>query len=76
LLKKAKAGSYKIEVNYYGNTQQVIAGATTVQMTLFLNYGRRNQVVKEITLRLKDKKEVVKVGTFDITVSGGQAALR
>lgn len=66
MLHRAKDGTYKIEVNYYGNTQQVIAGATTIQVSLFLNYGKKNQVVKEITMRLKDSKEVVFVGTFEI----------
>ncbi|HPH02910.1 MAG TPA: VIT domain-containing protein [Spirochaetota bacterium] len=69
LVRLAKSGKYKIEVNYYGNSQQTIAGATTVQLQLFLNWGRPNQQVKEITLRLKDNKEVIEVGTF--AISGG-----
>ncbi|MCP4137806.1 MAG: DUF2135 domain-containing protein [bacterium] len=72
MLKKAKSGKYAIDVNYYGNSQQVLAGTTTIQIQLFLNYGRKNQVKKEITLRLKDKKEVVKVGGFDIKVRKGK----
>lgn len=70
LVRLAKSGKYKIEVNYYGNSQQTIAGATTVQLQLFLNWGRPNQQVQEITLRLKDNKEVVEVGTF--AIGGGK----
>jgi tetratricopeptide (TPR) repeat protein len=70
ILKKAKPGKYLIEVNYYGNTQQVLAGATTIQVQLYLNYGRKSQIVKEITLRLKDQKEVVTVGEFEIRGKG------
>ena len=66
MVRRAKDGKYLVQVNYYGNSQQIIAGATTVQMKLFLNFGRKNQSVKEITLRLKDKKEVVTVGGFRI----------
>ena len=66
MIRKAQDGDYNIEVNYYGNRQQVLAGATTVQVVLYLNYGRKNQTRKEITLRLKDKKEIVKIGKFRI----------
>ena len=69
MVKQAKAGEYTVRVNYYGNRQQILAGATTVQMTLFLNYGKPNQVKKVVTLRLKDKKEVVKIGTFKIRMT-------
>lgn len=64
LIRKAKSGTYKIELNYYGNSQQTIAGATTVQVQIFLNWGRPNQRVEEITLRLKDRKEVIEAGSF------------
>lgn len=50
MLKKAKPGTYVIQVNYYGNSQQVLAGATTIQVRLILNFGRKNEKVKEITL--------------------------
>ena len=72
MLKKAKPGTYVIQVNYYGNTQQVLAGATTIQIRLILNFGRKNEEVKEITLRLKDKKEVITVGEFKIKVKNGK----
>ncbi|OHD09043.1 MAG: hypothetical protein A2Y41_03535 [Spirochaetes bacterium GWB1_36_13] len=66
VLKKAKKGKYLIEINYYGNHQQTLAGTTTVQIELYLNYGRKNQIKKEITLRLKDQQEVIKAGEFEI----------
>ena len=66
MVRKAKDGVYEVQVNYYGNSQQIIAGATTVQLKLFLNYGRPEETVKEVTLRLKDKKEVITVGQFRI----------
>ncbi|MEM7180290.1 MAG: VIT domain-containing protein [Spirochaetota bacterium] len=64
LLRRAKNGKYLIQVNYYGNSQQILAGDTTVQAQLFLHYGTAKQSIKEITLRLKDKKEVVDIGEF------------
>lgn len=66
MAKRGKKGRYVIQVNYYGSSQQLLAGAVTVQIQLFLNYGRPGQKKKEITVRLKGKKEVVTIGEFDI----------
>lgn len=66
LIKRALHGKYKIEANYYGNRQQVLAGATTIQVEIFTNWGRKNQKSKKITLRLKDDKEVVFVGEVEL----------
>lgn len=65
LLKIAIPGKYTIQANYYGNRQQVLAGATTIQCTLITNFGRSNEKRQSITLRLKDVKEVVEVGEFE-----------
>ena len=65
MLKRALPGKYVIKVNYYGNTQQILAGATTIQVMLITNFGRENEQQKAITLRLKEKEEVVEVGEFE-----------
>ncbi len=65
-LRKAAAGKYKIEVNYFGNHQQVIAGATTLQVTLVTHFGLPQQQEQLISLRLKDQAETVFVGEFDV----------
>jgi len=67
-LKRAKAGKYVIQANYYGNTQQIIAGATTIQADLYTRYGTPQEEHKSITLRLKDAKDVVDVGVFEFEV--------
>jgi len=64
-LKKAKPGKYKVQVDYFGNRQQIIAGATTVQVELILNFGKVNEQRKAITLRLKDVRENVEVAEFE-----------
>lgn len=64
MLKRAKQGKYYIKVNYYGNRQQILSGATTIQAVLFTNFGRPDEKQKAITLRLKDVKEVIDVGEF------------
>jgi Ca-activated chloride channel family protein len=67
MLKRALPGKYVIKVNYYGNTQQILAGATTIQVMLITDFGRENEQQKAITLRLKEKEEVVEVGEFEFT---------
>ncbi|MFH2096753.1 MAG: DUF2135 domain-containing protein, partial [Bacteroidota bacterium] len=64
LLKKAIAGNYTIEVNYYGSTQQTLTGPTTVMAKLYTNFGSENQKMEEITLRLASSKEVITIGTL------------
>jgi tetratricopeptide (TPR) repeat protein len=65
LIRRALHGSYKIEVNYFGTSQQIIAGGTTVQAEIFTNWGRPNQKSRKITLQLKGQKEIVFVGEVD-----------
>lgn len=66
LVKRALHGKYRVEVNFFGTRQQIIAGATTIQVEIFTNWGRRNQKSKKVTLRLKDKSELVYVGEFEL----------
>lgn len=65
-LRKAKPGKYKIDVNFYGNQQQVVAGATTLQVYLTTGFGTSKAREQSVTLRLKDSKETVFVGEFEV----------
>lgn len=71
-LRRAAPGKYKIEANYYGNRQQVLAGATTLQVKLFSGFGTARQKEQVITLRLKDRGETVYVGEFDMPSSSAR----
>jgi tetratricopeptide (TPR) repeat protein len=66
LLKRAQPGKYQVHVNYYGNRQQVIAGATTIQLEMITDFGQPNAKTEAVTLRLQGSKEVIKVGEFVI----------
>ncbi len=59
LVKKALPGKFQVKINFYGNRQQVLAGATTVQIRIYKNYGRPNEEKIEVTRRLTDVKEVL-----------------
>lgn len=64
LLRKAMPGTYKVQVNYFGSRQQNLAGATTVQVSLFTDYGTSKEKRRDVTLRLKDTKETIDIGEF------------
>ena len=65
-LKQAKPGKYKIEANFFGHRQQIVAGATTLQLNLTTRFGTREQKAQAVTLRLKGQSEVVLVGEFEV----------
>ena len=65
-LKTAKPGKYKIEAQFYGHRQQVVAGATTLQLKLQTAFGKPGAAEQLITLRLAGRQEVVYVGEFEV----------
>jgi len=64
LIKDAIAGKYTVQANYYGSSQQRIAGPTTIYLELYTNYGSENEHKEVITLQLSSKKEVVDIGVL------------
>ena len=65
-LRYAKPGKYKIEVNYFGSHQQVVAGATTLQVQLTTGFGTAKAKQQSVTLRLKERSETVFIGEFEV----------
>ena len=65
-LRNAKPGIYKVEANFYGHRQQVVAGATTLQVKLITGFGTPGVEERIVTLRLKGASEVVHVADFEI----------
>jgi tetratricopeptide (TPR) repeat protein len=65
-LRQAKPGKYRIETNFYGSRQQVVAGATTLQVKLTSGFGTDAAKDQMITLRLKGKGDSVFVGEFEV----------
>ena len=66
ILRSPKPGTYKVEANYYGDRQQVLTGVTTLQLWLSTRFGTKGQHDEAVILRLKDKKETVLVGEFQV----------
>jgi hypothetical protein len=66
LLKKAAKGSYKVEVNYYGDHQVKLAGPTTVMVEVYTNYGSPRQKRQIMTMQmLPGTSGAVAIGEFD-----------
>ncbi len=66
LLKKAVKGPYKVEVNYFGDTQVQLAGETTIMAEVYTNYGTPQQHRSIITLQMqRGARGAVYVGEFD-----------
>lgn len=65
-LRDAKPGKYKVEANFYGHNQQVVAGATTLQLKLTSGFGTANANEQMVTLRLRGSGETVFVGEFEV----------
>ncbi len=69
MLRRLVPGSYAIQVDYYGSSQQSLVGPATVKATIFTNYGRSTETRRDITLRLEEVKDVVDVGQVDLDLS-------
>ncbi|NUO74665.1 MAG: DUF2135 domain-containing protein [Lysobacter sp.] len=66
MLRDAKPGKYKVEANFYGDRQQLVTGATTLQLWLSTGFGTARQQDQRVTLRLKQQSETVLVGEFEV----------
>jgi Ca-activated chloride channel family protein len=66
LLKKAAKGHYKVQVDYYGDTQVKLAGPTTILVEIYTHYGTDRQTRKLLPLQLQTSGEkTVLVGEFN-----------
>jgi tetratricopeptide (TPR) repeat protein len=65
-LRNAKPGIYTVKAYFYGNRQQIIAGATTLMLRLSTGFGTPRQKDENITLRLSGQGKEIEVGTFEV----------
>ena len=65
-LKHAKPGKYRVEAQFFGHRQQVVAGATTLMLKLATRFGTGEAREQAITLRLKGNGSKVFVGEFEV----------
>ncbi|WP_432383329.1 VIT domain-containing protein [Duganella sp. P38] len=65
-LRRAVPGKYKVEANFFGSAQQIVAGATTLQLKLTSGFGGAAARDQLVTLRLQGRGEAVLVGEFEV----------
>ena len=63
-LRTARPGKYTVQAQFYGHRQQVVSGATTLQVRLTTGFGTARQKDQPVTLRLKGSGELVTIGEF------------
>ncbi|HEY0584701.1 MAG TPA: DUF2135 domain-containing protein, partial [Pseudoduganella sp.] len=66
MLRYAKPGIYRVEVNYFGSAQQIVTGATTLQLRFTTGFGTPAADDKLVTLRLTGQGSTVLVGEFEV----------
>ncbi len=66
VLKDAKPGKYKVEANFFGDRQQIVTGATTLNLGFSTGWGTKRHKQEFVTLRLNGRSETVFVGEFEV----------
>ncbi len=69
VVRKGKSGTYLIQANFYGSSQQTLTGPATLLATVFTNFGRQNEERRAITLRVTEVKEQVELGEVTLETS-------
>jgi len=62
MIKDAIKGEYKIEVNYYGNSQQKTTIPVTIRAEVYTHYGKKAQKGNDIVVRVGNQSKVVEIG--------------
>jgi Ca-activated chloride channel homolog len=65
VLRKVLNGRYQVQVNYYGSGSPTLTGAVTLQVDVFTAYGRPDEKRRSMTVRLKERQEVVTIGEVE-----------
>lgn len=65
-LKAPKPGRYKVQAQFYGHRQQIVAPATTLMLQFTTGFGTPQEHSRLVTLRLSGAQAVVDVGEFEV----------
>jgi len=64
MIKKALNGKYTVQADYFGTRSQTLLAPVNLHLVFITNFGKPNQMKKEVTIRLENKKDVINVGKF------------
>ncbi len=65
-IRKAEKGTYRIKAKYYSESRQELTGSVIVYASIYTNYGKSDQKVKRIEVKLKKNKDIMFVGEIEI----------
>jgi tetratricopeptide (TPR) repeat protein len=65
-VRRNQGGTYRIRTNYFGSREQKITGGTTVQATVFTDWGRPTEKRQSLSLRLTRDRETVTIGEVNV----------
>ena len=66
LKKDLEPGVYRVLANYYASHQTSLTGATTVQATVYTDWGSAEERMQILTLRLDKPKDKVTIGRVEL----------
>jgi Ca-activated chloride channel homolog len=62
IIHKAEPGEYLIQVDYFESDAQALRGPVTVHADVYTNYGRKNEKLQKLTLRLTKEEDMYTLG--------------
>ena len=66
VLRDPKPGRYKVQAQFYGHRQQIVAPATTLMLQFVTGFGTPQEKQQHVVLRLSGAKDVVEIGEFEV----------
>ena len=59
-------GEYRFFIDYYSDEVQKISGPTFLKITIFNNYGNKNESKKTNVYRLDSEDDEIEIGRLEI----------
>ncbi len=64
LMKEVMKGTYKVYVNHYSHNVQKITGPTIIKVTMYRNYGKKNEEKKVTVVHLEKRSGTIEIGSL------------
>ncbi|MBC8140025.1 MAG: DUF2135 domain-containing protein, partial [Armatimonadetes bacterium] len=71
-VRRGVKGKYTITTNYFASREQKITGGTTVQATVYTDWGRPTERTQSLSLRMTTGKETVTIGDVTLGAKPGR----
>ena len=66
MIRQGEKGKYAVTAKYYSSFRQDMAGATTLMLTTFTDWGSEAERRQRVTMRLTESKDSVAVGDVHV----------